>query len=625
MLLSPELSPLELGSVSAQSGIALFEIAQCGRHGDAVRLPRFLLLVVMELWLHGLIAMCLYAPNFFFRGLGKIRSEPLSHVCPPVTSAARHLGKTAICKCYFSIIPMTKQDLSRGAGSFPVNSEGVVSDISPAPVATSSANSANTTNTTKASATVPDAPDAPAATAVNTAAPAAPKADAQILAQPQPQAQVAEQVTTTDKVAWITVLMLGMLAAFGPVCTDIYLPAIPFITEQMHSDAAAMQLSLTTSLLGLALGQLVIGPISDTYGRKKPLYISLVLFVISSVCCAISVNVPELVTARFFQGLAGAGGVVLSRTIACDMYTGSQLTKFMALLMTVNGFAPILGPLIGSSIITFFPWQVLFIFLAVWGVMLILGSLKGVHETLPVAQRTPRFSASVKDMLHQLVNLRFLLLALSMAFVMGGFFSYLSASPFVFQKIFGLSPLGYAIVFATNAIVVAVFANIAGRVAQKISEKIIVKVALVVQFLVSILLALMIATDLNSMLVVAAILCIFVGMMGVAQTAGFGLVMGARSGGAGSASGIFGVLTFLFGAMFSPLVGLMGEQSMVPLVVCMLGSCVAAYICFVIGLRIKTQHDVEVNLQAPEGHAGDTTSRPVFHKQQPQEQQEQQH
>lgn len=427
-----------------------------------------------------------------------------------------------------------------------------------------------------------------------------------------------ETVNKTDKVAWMTIIMLGMLAAFGPVCTDIYLPAIPVITEELHSDPAAIQLSLTTSLLGLALGQLFIGPLSDAMGRKKPLYISLIVFAISSLGCAFASTVPQLVIARLFQGLAGAGGIVLSRTIACDMYSGPSLTKFMALLMTVNGLAPILGPIIGSSIVTFFDWPMLFVFLAVWGVLLFGGSISHVQETLPQEKRAPHLSSSIKDMLHQLVNLRFLLLSLSLSFVMGGFFGYLSASPFVFQKIFGMSPLGYAVVFAINAIGIAIFSNIAARVAQKISDKIIVKFALIIQLLITLVLGAMVMTGLLSMILVALCLCIYVGMMGVAQTAGFGLVMGARSGGAGSASGIFGVLTFLFGAMFSPLVGLQGEMSMVPLVLCMLASCICAYLCFVIGLRIKTQHDVEIDLHAPEGHVSDTKTRPVFHKEQKQ-------
>lgn len=431
---------------------------------------------------------------------------------------------------------------------------------------------------------------------------------------PAPASAGGEQVTPTDKVAWMTIVMLGMLAAFGPICTDIYLPAIPVITQELNTDPSSIQLSLTTSLLGLALGQLFIGPLSDAWGRKKPLYVSLIVFAISSVGCAMATTVPELVLARLFQGLAGAGGIVLSRTIACDMYSGVRLTQFMGLLMTVNGLAPILGPIIGSSIVTFFDWPMLFIFLAVWGIILWFGSMPYVPESLPVEQRAPHLSSSIKDMLKQLINMRFLLLSLSMSFIMGGFFSYLSASPFVFQKIFGLTPIGYAIVFAINAIGIAIFANIAGRVAQKISDKIIVKFALFMQLVVTLVLGAMVMTGWSTMVLVAICLCIYVGMMGVAQTAGFGLVMGARSGGAGSASGIFGVLTFLFGALYSPLAGLMGEMSMVPLILCMLSSCILAYITFAVGLRIKTQRDIEVDLNAPEGHASDTQNRPVFHK-----------
>ena len=200
-----------------------------------------------------------------------------------------------------------------------------------------------------------------------------------------------ETVNKTDKVAWMTIIMLGMLAAFGPVCTDIYLPAIPVITEELHSDPAAIQLSLTTSLLGLALGQLFIGPLSDAMGRKKPLYISLIVFAISSLGCAFASTVPQLVIARLFQGLAGAGGIVLSRTIACDMYSGPSLTKFMALLMTVNGLAPILGPIIGSSIVTFFDWPMLFVFLAVWGVLLFSGA----------GDFAPREASSASELFYQ--------------------------------------------------------------------------------------------------------------------------------------------------------------------------------------------------------------------------------
>lgn len=434
-------------------------------------------------------------------------------------------------------------------------------------------------------------------------------------AAPAPKVQ-ADTVTTKDKVAWMTVIMLGMLAAFGPVCTDIYLPAIPMITAELNADPAAVQLSLTSSLMGLAFGQLFIGPISDAYGRKKPLYISLIVFAIASVGCALAPDVPTLIVARLFQGLAGAGGIVLSRTIACDMYTGTQLTQFMALLMSVNSLAPILGPIIGSAVISIADWPMLFFILAIWGVLLFLGSAtSAVKETLPVEKRAPHLSESVKDMLRQLVNMRFLLLACSMSFIMGGFFGYLSSSPFIFQVIFGLSPVGYALVFAVNAIIISVVANIAGKISRRVSEKIIVKVCLAVQFLVSLIMAAVVFMGLENIIVVAACLCVYVSMMGAAQTAGFGLVMGARSGGAGSASGIFGVLTFLFGAVASPLVGLMGEHSMVPQIICMLVSSVLAYVCFVVGLRIKTLRDIEIDLHAEEGSLSDNSTHPIHRKQ----------
>ena len=174
-----------------------------------------------------------------------------------------------------------------------------------------------------------------------------------------PQAIASNEVDTpisnVDKLSWSIIIVLGMLSAFGPICTDLYLPAIPTIT---------MQLTLTASFFGLAIGQLIIGPLSDAYGRKRPLYICLVMFVLSSLWCAYAPSINQLIVARFFQGISGASGIVLSRTIACDMYTGPRLTKFMSLLMTVNGVAPILGPIMGSAIVSVWAWPVLFVFLA---------------------------------------------------------------------------------------------------------------------------------------------------------------------------------------------------------------------------------------------------------------------
>lgn len=397
-----------------------------------------------------------------------------------------------------------------------------------------------------------------------------------------------QKATATQEmrqVLWLAVIILSMLTAFGPICTDIYLPAIPAITQELKTDPATIQLSLTTCFLGLALGQLFVGPISDAFGRKVPLYFCLILFVISSIACAYAPSAGALIVARLFQGLAGAGGIVLSRAMACDMYHGSELTKFMSLLMTINSLAPILGPIIGSAIVTYLDWPALFLFLAIWGMALLSLSYRGINETLPAEKRNPKLMDTVKDMLGQLLNKRFLSMCLSLSFIMGGFFGYLAASPFVFQSIYGFSALGYSIIFAVNALMITIAAQLAGRLSHRLGDSNIVVGSLVVQLVASGFLLFLAFIVPENPIFVGLALCAYVAMLGSSQCAGFGLVMEARSGGAGTASGIFGVLTFLFGALCSPLVGLMGEMSMLPLALCMLVCTILSYICFKIGSK----------------------------------------
>ncbi|STW03756.1 membrane transport protein [Klebsiella grimontii] len=157
-----------------------------------------------------------------------------------------------------------------------------------------------------------------------------------------------------------------------PLCTDFYLPALPEITQQLSATGTQTQLSLTAALIGLGLGQLFFGPLSDRIGRKKPLALSLLLFIFSSAMCAITYDIHMLIAWRFLQGFAGAGGSVLSRSIARDRYQGTLLTQFFALLMTVNGIAPVLSPVLGGWIITAFDWRILFWAMAAIGVVLLL-------------------------------------------------------------------------------------------------------------------------------------------------------------------------------------------------------------------------------------------------------------
>lgn len=385
------------------------------------------------------------------------------------------------------------------------------------------------------------------------------------------------------------VITLGMLAAFGPVCTDIYLPALPEITIALQTNPSSVQLSLTTAFLGLAVGQIIIGPLSDVFGRKLLLILSLILFVISSVLCAISTDITALIVFRLFQGLSGAGGIVLSRAIACDLYRGPELTKFMALLMTINSVAPVLGPVLGSFIIMHLNFRYLFYFLALWALLLLVATVFKVNETCTIVKKDHVLLAALKNMYFEFKNLKFMFLVFSMSFIMGGFFAYLSASPFVFQVIYGYSSFAYALVFAVIAILISVLAQIAGRFSKRLGDIKIVYLSQAVMVVSSLaLLVMAFIVPNNSIYVLIALMC-FVPMIGSSQTAGFGIVMSSVKGAAGAASGIFGVTTFIFGAITSPLVGLLGDQSMLPLAICMLICSIVSIVCFVIGTNMK-QH-----------------------------------
>ncbi|HCP1431931.1 TPA: MFS transporter [Escherichia coli] len=186
-------------------------------------------------------------------------------------------------------------------------------------------------------------------------------------------------------------LILGLLAGIGPMCTDLYLPALPEMSEQLAATTTITQLTLTASLIGLGVGQLLFGPLSDKIGRKRPLILSLLLFIVSSILCATTNNIYWLVVWRFIQGIAGAGGSVLSRSIARDKYQGVTLTQFFALLMTVNGLAPVLSPVLGGYIVSTFDWRTLFWVMAEISTVLLLGCLLFIHETLPENKRGSSF------------------------------------------------------------------------------------------------------------------------------------------------------------------------------------------------------------------------------------------
>ncbi len=352
-------------------------------------------------------------------------------------------------------------------------------------------------------------------------------------------------------------LILGSLSAFGPLSVDMYLPALPKLSESLGSPASLAQLSLTAFLLGLALGQLVAGPLSDIRGRKAPLIISLIIYSITSLLCAFAPTIWVLVALRFVQGASGAAGIVISRAVVRDLYTGSELTKFFTLLMLINGLAPIIAPVFGAFILNFVSWRGVFVVLFLIGLLMLLAVWFGLPETLT---REKRASGGIKQTFRTfgtLVRDRvFVGYALSQAFVSAAMFAYISGSPFVLQDIFGVSPQMYSLFFAVNGVGIVLFSQITGRLASRTGETKLLTTGLIIAAFGGT--SLFAITWLGGgLLLIAPMLFLIVSAVGMVSATTTSLAMQKQAAHtSGSASALLGLLPLLLGAAASPLVGL---------------------------------------------------------------------
>lgn len=372
------------------------------------------------------------------------------------------------------------------------------------------------------------------------------------------------------------VLILGLLTGIGPLCTDLYLPALPEMSEQLATTTTLTQLTLTSSLIGLGLGQLLFGPLSDRIGRKVPLILSLLLFIASSVLCATTQDIHWLIVWRFVQGAAGAGGSVLSRSIARDKYQGVTLTQFFALLMTVNGIAPVLSPVLGGYIATAFDWRMLFWVMAGIATLLLLCCILFISETLPQRTRgTSLFSTGLSVVKNRL----FMRFCLMQAFMLAGLFAYIGSSSFVLQSEYGLSPMQFSLLFGLNGIGLIVASLIFSRLARRITAMTLLRGGL----LLAVICAL---TTLLCAWLQQPVLALVALFFTVAFCSGIGTVAGAEAMSvvevqeSGTASALMGMSMFVFGGIAAPLSGLGGET--------MLKMSLAVALCYVAALLLAS-------------------------------------
>lgn len=370
--------------------------------------------------------------------------------------------------------------------------------------------------------------------------------------------------------------LLLLLTVFGPISMDLYLPALPALTAEFAAATSVAQLTITACLVGLALGQLIAGPLSDRFGRRGILIVGITAYVVTSVLCAVSPSVELLIGARLVQGLAGGVGIVIAQAAGRDVYSGVALIRFYGRLTVVGGFAAIVGPLLGGVLNTVTDWRGLFLVLAAVGAVLLLVVALALPETLPHDRRTRGgLSQTARDLRTLVADRVFVGAVLNQGFLYAALFAYLAGATYVLQDIYGLSPLGYALAFGLNSAGFMTCGFLSGRAAARWSIRGTLAVGILVAGVGAAGLLVAGLTPQPLWVVIVALLLLASGVA-ITSPPATTLALAEYPQMAGTASSLLGMLRFGFGGVAAPLVGVAGATSILPLGVVTLSGVILA-------------------------------------------------
>jgi len=361
-------------------------------------------------------------------------------------------------------------------------------------------------------------------------------------------------------------VLLGGLTAFGPLSIDMYLPALPAISRDLVASESLIQLTLTACLIGLALGQLLAGPLSDTLGRRRPLLVGVAIYVLASLLCALAPSAILLVLFRLVQGLAGAAGIVIARAVVRDMYSGVPAARYFSRLILVMGVAPILAPVLGVQVLRVGSWHGIFLVLALVTALLFVSALVWLPETLPAHLRRAgslrdtgrRFGIIARDT-------RFVGYALSAGLAFGAMFAYISGSPFVLQGIYHVSPQTFSVIFGLNALGFVVTSQINGSLVSRIAPSRLLMGGLIVTAIGGLALLGVLLVGGLGLAAVLLPLFVLVSSIGFVVPNATALALSRHAEAAGTGSALLGVIQSGIAAFGAPLVGLAGITSAVPM------------------------------------------------------------
>ncbi|CAM5495544.1 multidrug effflux MFS transporter [Leifsonia shinshuensis] len=372
-----------------------------------------------------------------------------------------------------------------------------------------------------------------------------------------------DSLTGRQRLAYI--LILGALTALGPFTIDMYLPALPTLESDFHVSTAMIQLTLTATTIGFGLGQLLVGPWSDKIGRRVPLIAATGVHIFACLAAAISPNVELLGIARALMGIGAAAGGVVAMAMVRDLFGGRPLVRMLSRLALVNGLAPVLAPVLGSWLLLVMPWRGIFVVLACYGVFVIACVSLWIAETLPKARRHDAGHSTVGQRYRSVLSDRvFVGIAIVGAANFTGLFSYLSASPFIFQGLYAFTPQEYGLLFAVNSIGIIIGVQSASRLTKYFGPQWILAVSTAVMFVASV--AIVVLDQAHAGIWGVAIpLWFFIAACGFGFPCVQVLALNNHGHEAGTAASLLGALNFGAAGVFSPIVGLLGTGSAAPM------------------------------------------------------------
>lgn len=385
-------------------------------------------------------------------------------------------------------------------------------------------------------------------------------------------------MSMTPRTRLFLTVFLGVMSAMAPLSTDMYLPALPELSSDFGITASVTQLTLTMTMIGMATGQMIMGPVSDRCGRKGPLLAGMVVFALTALGCATVPDIRAFLVLRFLMGFAGASGIVIARAIARDVAEGVELTRFFAILMMVNGLAPILAPVIGGQVLLFSDWRGIFVLLIVVGLAQ-SGATMIYRETLPQEKRIENLGASFQKFPQLLHDRYFMGHCLTQCFVFGAFFSYIAGASFLFQNIYHVTPQTFSYIFGGVGVGLLVCGMVPARLAGRVPDVELLMFSLIVPVLgaAALLAGFLFHAPIYYTIPVLFITIVPLSIMGAAS---FSLALSRQGKNAGSASALIGFAQMILGGLMMPLVGIAGSDTAVPMGIIMLTGYTLGLITF---------------------------------------------